>query len=161
MRTKLGRRTYRNFKEFLADMWFLLRNTPQILRMLRRGTVSPAFRERLMLAVTAVYRCRYCTWVHTKEALRSGLTKEDVTTLLSGSVNDCPNGEAIAILYAQHWADAEAKPTPESFKMLVDSYGREKAQAVNLVLRMIRIGNLTGNSWDNLLHRVSFGKLGT
>ena len=161
MRAKFGRRRYRDLKEFLADIWFLSRNAPQVFRMLRRGTVSPAFRERLMLAVTAVYRCRYCTWVHTREALRSGLTGEDVTTLLSGSVNDCPNDEALAILYAQHWADADAKPTPESFKMLVDSYGTEKAQAVNLVLRMIRVGNLTGNSWDYLLHGISFGKLGT
>ena len=161
MKAQFGRRKYRNFKEFLADIWFLLRNTVQIFRMLRRSTVSPAFRERLMIAVTAVYRCRYCTWVHTREALRSGLTREGVTTLLSGSVNDCPTDEALAILYAQHWADADANPTPESFKMLVDSYGREKAQAVNLVLRMIRIGNLTGNYWDYLLHRVSFGRLGT
>ena len=81
--------------------------------------------------------------------------------LLSGSVNGCPTDEALAILYAQHWADADANPTPESFKMLVDSYGIEKAQAVNFVLRMIRIGNLTGNSWDYLIHRVSFGRLGT
>jgi len=161
MKVEFGRRKYRNFKEPLADIWFVLRNTAQIIRMLRRGTVSPALRERLMLAVTAVYRCRYCTWVHTREALRSGLTREDVTTLLSGSMNGCPTDEALAILYAQHWADADTNPTPESFKMLVDSYGREKAQAVNLVLRMIRIGNLTGNSWDYLLHRASFGRLGT
>ena len=161
MKAEFGRRKYRNFKEFLVDIWFLLRNTAQVFRMLRRGTVSPAFRERLMLAVTAVYRCRYCTWVHTREALRSGLTGEGVMALLSGSVNGCPTDEALAILYAQHWADADANPTPESFKMLVDSYGIEKAQAVNFVLRMIRIGNLTGNSWDYLLHRVSFGRLGT
>ena len=120
MKAEFGRRKYRNFKEFLADIWFLLRNTARVFRMLRRGTVSPAFRERLMLAVTAVYRCRYCTWVHTREALRSGLTGEGVTALLSGSVNGCPTDEALAILYAQHWADADANPTPESFKMLVD-----------------------------------------
>jgi AhpD family alkylhydroperoxidase len=161
MKAEFGRRKYRNFKEFLADIWFLLRNTARVFRMLRRGTVSPAFRERLMLAVTAVYRCRYCTWVHTREALRSGLTREGVMALLSGSVNGCPTDESLAILYAQHWADADANPTPESFKMLVDSYGIEKAQAVNIVLRMVRIGNLTGNSWDYLLQRASFGRLGT
>lgn len=161
MRTEFSKRTYRSFKEFLADIWFLMRNARKILRMLTRGTISPSFRERLMLAVTAVYRCRYCTWVHTREALRSGLTSEDTAILLSGSVNGCPNDETLAVLYAQHWADTDAKPMPESSNMLVDSYGEEKAQAIYVALRMIRIGNLTGNSWDYLLHRVSFGRLGT
>ena len=114
-----------------------------------------------MLSVTAVYKCRYCTWVHTREALRSGMTGEDVTTLLSGTIDSCPVDEAVALIYAQHWADADTRPTPESFKMLADSYGTEKAQDINLVLRMIRVGNLTGNTWDYLLHRASFGKLGT
>ena len=126
--------------------------------MLTRGAISPAFRERLMLAVTGVYGCRFCTWVHTREALRSGLTAEGVATLLDGTVNGCPTEEAPAVLYAQHWADANANPTPESFKMLVDSYGEEKARAVNLVLRMIRIGNLTGNSLHYLLYRLSLGR---
>ncbi|MBN2099188.1 MAG: carboxymuconolactone decarboxylase family protein [Dehalococcoidia bacterium] len=161
MQARFRKRRYQSFREFFADIWFLLRNGPRILRVLRKGSVSPAFRERLMLAVIAVYGCRYCSWAHTREAFRSGLTSDDVTTLLSGSIEGCPDDEAVAILYAQHWADSDAKPTPESSKMLADSYGAEKAQAVNLVLRMIRVGNLTGNTWDYLLHRVSFGRLGS
>ncbi len=161
MKSGFSKRKYQNVREFLADIWFLLRNGPQILRVLKNRTVSPAFRERLMLAVIAVYGCRLCSWAHTREAFKSGITRDEITALLSGSVDDCPPDEAVAVMYAQHWADSDAKPTPESSRMLVDSYGLQKAQAVNLVLRMIRVGNLTGNTWDYLLHRVSFGRLGT
>jgi len=156
-----GRRTYQNIGEFLSDVWFLLRNVRQILVMTVRGTISPSFRERLMLAVIAVYRCRYCTWVHTRASLREGLKRDEIKSLLAGSVNHCPDDEALAVLYAQHWADANGEPTPESLKMLVDAHGEEKAKAINITLRMIRVGNLTGNTWDHMLHRVSFGKLGT
>jgi len=161
MKSGFSKRKYQNVREFLADIWFLLRNGPQILRVLKNRTVSPAFRERLMLAVIAVYGCRLCSWAHTREAFKSGITRDEITALLSGSVDDSPPDEAVAVMYAQHWADSGAKPTPESSRMLVDSYGLQKAQAVNLVLRMIRVGNLTGNTWDYLLHRVSFGRLGT
>lgn len=161
MRTGFDRRIYGSPGEFFTDTWFILKNSGGVFRMLRKRGISPAFRERLMLAVTSVYKCRFCSWVHTREALRSGMTGEDVTTLLTGTVDSCPADEAVAMLYAQHSADADAKPAPESVKRLADSYGTEKAQAINLVLRMIRIGNLTGNTWDYLLYRASFGRLGT
>jgi hypothetical protein len=40
------------------------------------------------------------------------------------------------------------------------TYGGEKAKAIHVILRMIRIGNLLGNSWDYLIYRISFGKIG-
>ncbi len=159
MKEGFRRRRYLSPREPVSDVWFLVKNTAGVFRMLVKRTISPAFRERLMLAVTGVYGCRFCTWVHTREALRSGLTTEGITTLLEGTVNGCPTEEALAVLYAQHWADTDAHPAPEAARMLEDSYGREKAQAVNLVLRMIRIGNLTGNFFHYLLYRVSFSRL--
>jgi hypothetical protein len=31
---------------------------------------------------------------------------------------------------------------------------------IHLILRMIRAGNLMGNSWDYILNRISFGRFG-
>lgn len=160
MQSGFKKRKYRSVGEFLADTWFVFKNGPRILCVLKDQTVPAAFRERLMLAVISVYGCRFCTWAHTREAFRSGVSSDEITSLLSGSVDDCPPDEAVAVMYAQHWADSDARPTPESSQMLVDTYGPQKAQAVNLVLRMIRVGNLSGNTWDYLLYRVSFGRLG-
>lgn len=160
MKAGFKKRKYRSIREFVADVWLLLRNGQQVLRIFRNQTVAPDFRERLMLAVIAVYGCRFCNWAHTREAFKSGISRDEIKSLLSGSVDDCPTEEAVAVMYAQHWADSDAKPTPESSRKLVDSYGPQKAQAVNLILRIIRVGNLTGNTWDYLLYRVSFGRLG-
>lgn len=146
--------------EFFADLWSLARSTRMVRRVMTGGVMSEAFRERLMLAVTAVYGCRYCSWLHTGEALKSGLEEGEIAGLLAGSVDNCPEEEAIALLYAQHWADSDARPDPEALKRLEEAYGAEKAEMINLVLRMNRLGNLSGNALDRLLYRISFGRWG-
>ena len=154
------KRTYRSLKEFLSDMIFLLKKSGRIRSMMRKKYLSGAFRERLMLAVISVYGCRYCSWAHAREALRSGVAEEEIGRLLKGSIDSCPEGEAVALLYAQHWADSETKPDPEAINRLIEMYGLEKAEAIDLVLRMIRVGNLTGNTWDAFLAMISCGVLG-
>lgn len=64
----------------------------------------------------------------------------------------------MAVIYAQYWAESNANPDPEAVLKLQETYGVEKAEAINLVLRMIRLGNLTGNFFDYLLYRISLGK---
>ena len=113
-----------------------------------------------MLAVTAVNGCRYCSYFHTKQALKSGIAAEEISSLLSGDVGNCPQDEAVAVIYAQHWAESDTHPDPEAVRKLERTYGLEKAEAIHLLLRMIRMGNLLGNSWDYLIYRISFGRKG-
>jgi AhpD family alkylhydroperoxidase len=157
---KFRKRTYNNPGEFLGDINFLFKNRNKMPKVRSGALVSPAFRERIMLAVTAVNGCRYCTYFHAGEALKSGLSQSEISQLLSGSVLNCPQEEASAIIYAQHWAESNACPDPSALSKLQDVYGPEKSDAINLILRMIRIGNLMGNSWDYMLYRVSFGNWG-
>ena len=157
---KFDRRTYGSPKEFFADMFFLARNTRRSRRAMRGTDISGAFRERIMLAVTSVYGCRYCSWVHTREALRNRVEEDEISSLLTGSVDGCPEDEAVALLYAQHWADSNGRPDPEAVGRLEEAYGSDKAQAIEVVLHMIRLGNLTGNTWDRFLDRISFGRWG-
>jgi hypothetical protein len=71
-----------------------------------------------------------------------------------------PPEQLPALLYAQHWAETNANPDPETRQCVLEQYGEETLQAIELALRMIRMGNLMGNSWDYLLYRISFGRLG-
>jgi len=156
---KFTKRTY-SLRELFADISYLVKNMRDVRRIMREKLIDSAFSERLMLSVTSVYGCRYCCWAHTREALRSGIDQKEIAGLLIGSVDDCPQEEAVALLYAQHWADSNANPDPEATNRLEQAYGAEKAKAINIILRMIRIGNLWGNSWDCFLLRISFGRLG-
>ena len=149
------RRVYRRLGDFVAD----LRSTA--VRSTGRALVSPAFRERLMLAVTGVNQCRYCSYFHSALALRSGVPPEELAELTAGALpGGCPEEEQIGVLYAQHWAEQDARPDPAARERLVVAYGEEKAAVIESLLHMIRIGNLTGNTFDYWLFRLSFGLLG-
>ena len=157
---KFKKRKYKNLKDVLSDLWFPIRNRGRLREITRKELISPAFRERLMLVVTAVNGCRYCSYFHTKQALKSGITAEEISDLLAGDVANCPQDEAVAVAYAQHWAESDAHPDPEAAKRLQQTCGREKTEAIHLILRMIRMANLLGNSWDYLIYRISFGRKG-
>ena len=157
---KFRRRIYRNPGQFWEDFRFLIKNHSRIRAVMKQNLIPPAFRERLMLAVTAVNGCRYCSHVHAREALLAGVSEAEVESLLSGVVDDCPSEEVAAVFYAQHWAESGANPDPDARQKLVEVYGDDTARDIELVLRMIRVGNLTGNTWDYLLYRISFGRWG-
>ena len=155
---KFNKRTYKSIRELFVDLFFPIKNMKRLREVKKRGLLSPAFQERLMLAVTAVDGCRYCSYFHTKQALKSGIPPPEISLLLSGDIDACPEEEATAVMYAQHWADSDAHPDLEIVRKLQQTYGAEKAEAIHLMLRMIRIGNLMGNTLDYLLYCISFGK---
>jgi AhpD family alkylhydroperoxidase len=155
---KFNKRTYKNPKELFSDLWFPIRNGRRLKQAKKQGLITEAFQERLMLAVTAVHGCRYCSYFHAKQALKSGISSQEISQLLSGDVANCPEEEAVAVIYAQHWAESDAHPAPEAYRKLRQTYGAKKTEAINLALRMIRLGNLLGNSWDYLLYCLSFGR---
>jgi len=155
---KFNKRIYGSARELIADLWFPFRNRKRLKEVTNQGLISPAFRERLMLAVTAVDGCRYCSYLHARQALKSGITPEEISRLLSGDIGNCPEDEAVAVIYAQHWAESNGHTEPEADQKLQATYGFEMTEAIRLMLHMIKLGNLLGNSWDYLLYRISFGK---
>jgi AhpD family alkylhydroperoxidase len=153
---KYQKRFYKNPKDLFLDLYYPIRNR----KRLKEATqlIPTAFRERLMLAVTAVNGCRYCSYFHSRQALQSGIGSDEINRLLTGDVDGCPAEEAIAVLYAQHWAESNTHPDSEAVLRLQQTYGDEKAGAINVLLHMIRLGNMLGNTWDFLLYIVSFGR---
>ena len=153
------RRRYHSIGSFLRDVGFIMRNR-RAVRRLTRGGLEPKFRERLMLAVTQVNRCRHCSHAHTRAALKEGLSRETIAALLQGEFDDVPENELPALLYAQHWAESEGRPEQDAVDALEAAYDAEMVAQIDLVLRLIRTGNYMGNSLDYLLYRLSFGRLG-
>jgi AhpD family alkylhydroperoxidase len=157
---QFNRRIYRSVGDFWRDIRFPLQNRAQLRQAMRGEMVSFAFRERLMLAVTAVNGCRYCSFYHAQEALKAGLPEEELRQMLAGVVDGAPEEELPALLYAQHWAEANGKPDAAARQTLARTYGPERATAIETVLRMIHMGNLLGNTGDYWLYRLSFGAFG-
>ncbi len=160
MAKRFRRRYYTRLSAFVQDLREILARRGQI-RTALRAQVSLPFRERLMLVVTEVNGCRYCSYFHAQVALTSGITEPELRELLAGSIPAQTSAEELpALVYAQHWAERDGRPEPEAEHRLREVYGDPRADAIHIVLRMIRIGNLLGNTGDYLLHVLTFGWLG-
>ncbi len=155
-----NKRIYHSLKAFINDASGIMKQRKQIKALMDGSLISDAFRERLMLTVTEVNGCRYCQYAHAKMALEAGLSQTEIKDLSSGTFHRCPEEEVPGLLYAQHWAETDGEPDTGARQKILDIYGGEKVQAMEQVMRMIRMGNLSGNTWDYILYRISFGHWG-
>ena len=154
------RRLYNSPKAAWKDVRWTVRNRKLVREAMNGTAVSFAFRERLMLAVTAVNGCRYCSYYHAKEAIKAGLPDAELQKMLVGVVDDAPANELPALIYAQHWAEMDGVVETAVRQSLINTYGTDRAQAIETVLTMIRQGNLWGNTTDYLIYRFTFGRRG-
>jgi AhpD family alkylhydroperoxidase len=136
---------------FLRDA---LRSLRHLIRGRRRGLLTADFMERIMLAVTEVNGCAVCSYAHTKLALAQGMSEQEIAAILSGSHAHLPGEQAVAVLFAQHYADTRGKPSQESWQRLQERYGRETALGILGAVRAIMTGNAAGIPLSAFLSRL-------
>lgn len=153
-------RRYHTLRNLLADLRAILARRKEMKPLMRGETLSKPFRERLMVVVTEVNACRYCSYYHARQALVEGISEDELQALAEGEFEASPPAERAALLYAQHFAEADGHPDPGASARIEAHYGPETAAAIDLALRVIRTANLMGNTFDYVLYRISFGRLG-
>ncbi|MBN1140050.1 MAG: carboxymuconolactone decarboxylase family protein [Anaerolineae bacterium] len=117
------RRIYHSLGELLGDLRAIMARRKEIRPLMRGKLISPAFRERLMLVVTSVNQCRYCSYAHAREALSNGISPEEIEALGRGMFEGSPPEEVPALLYAQHWAETNGEPETAVRAQIVAQYG--------------------------------------
>jgi AhpD family alkylhydroperoxidase len=141
-------------RSFLRDLREMVAHRSEIRETLRSGRVSRAFAEKIMMAVTAVNGCRYCARYHTRLALAEGVPQDEISRILALELHEFPPEEAVALAFAQHWAETGGHPDPEAKRRFRETYGPQVSDDIMNWIRMITMGNLMGNSWDALLWRI-------
>jgi AhpD family alkylhydroperoxidase len=155
-----NRRIYHSLSAFIIDLKAIMVRRDQMKPLMRGELIDAAFRERLMLAVTAVNGCSYCSYAHARQALVEGIDSDEVKALQDGVVENSPREELPALLYAQHWAETGGNTDPAARGRISELYNEDTVNAIELALRTIQMGNLSGNTLDYILYRLSFGRLG-
>ncbi len=135
-------------------LYEMIKMIPTMIRIRRKRVVSKDFFERIMLAVTEVNGCDVCSYGHTKMALEIGMTESEIREILSGELSAVPNEDLTGVLFAQHYAESEGKPSKETWKRLNRVYGEEKSIAILAVTRTIMFGNFYGIPLSNILRRL-------
>ena len=139
---------------FLRDLGALLWHLPGLVRAVRSVRVSRQFGEEIMLAVTQVNGCRYCSYMHSRMALRAGVTAEELERLMAQEIGAFPEEEAVALAFAQHYAESAGKPGAEAAARLQSYYGASMARDIMAYIRAITFSNLAGNTVDAFLSRL-------
>ncbi len=143
------------FRQYREDLGFIIKNVPRFTRAFRNKAISKSFAEKIMLVVTAVNGCRYCSWFHAKQALSSGMTENEIKEILDLQFHaNASEHEIPALLYAQNYAETDRKPDREVTNRLFDYYGDRTAEDIMVYIRAIFFGNLSGNTFDAFLSRI-------
>ena len=140
----------------LKDLRGIFEHFEDLRQANRSGRISKAFSEKIMLAVTQVNGCRYCSYGHSRAALAAGVSQAELKRLLAGEVDGFAEDETVALTFAQHYAESGCQPDPAALQQLQETYGEQTSQDILAYLRMITFGNLYGNTFDALLNRLRF-----
>ena len=139
---------------FINDLLFLLWKMPKIIGAMKNKKIGKAFMEKIMNVTTAVNGCTYCSWFHAKQAIDSGISKEEVKNMMNLQFeSDASDFELTALLYAQDYAENNRKPNVDTEAIFYQYYGDKTAKDIILLIRTVFFGNLYGNTWDAVLSR--------
>ena len=118
--------------------------------------INKKFKERIMLAITEVNGCSMCSFVHTKIALSSGMSAEDIKKILDGDTSNIPVEDAVAVMFAQEFAYSKEHPSDESVLRIIKEYGIQKSELILAASNMITMTNGMGTSMDYFYSRLRF-----
>ena len=125
----------------LADLAYFTRR-PWATANLMLGRSLPAdFRERVMLAVTQVNQCAFCSRHHTKAALKAGVPKSEIAAILEAEMKGVPEEQQVAVLFAQHWADTQGAVDADARERLEQHYGPATRSDILLAIHFINAMN--------------------
>lgn len=116
--------------------------------------INKNFESHIMLAVSEVNGCRICSYYHTKGALKSGSTEEEISQFLTGDLSSVDKTEAVALIFAQHYADCEGDYNIESYERVIQAYGIDKAYGILGTIRIIMMGNVYGITYGYFKDRL-------
>jgi len=154
MSGSFNKRTF-TLRTFIRAIRDILGHLDELRDAARGGRIDHAFAEKIMLAVTQVNGCRWCSYGHSKVALAAGVSPAELQALLQqADLGVFPEREAVALTFAQHYAESADQPDPAAVQRLVAYYGPLDARDILAYIRMITFGNLYGNTFDALLSRL-------
>ena len=114
-----------------------------------KPATSRALREKVILGVTSVNDCRWCSWLHSGIALTHGVDLDELQSLLdSGTFGAVDEREATAVLFGQHFAETFRRPTPEARRALARQFTPWQRLEIMAWIHFIYFCNLAGNSAD-------------
>ncbi|WP_457557775.1 carboxymuconolactone decarboxylase family protein [Candidatus Harpocratesius sp.] len=143
-----------NWKENFNLIARVLKHLSFFRELLIHPKISRKFQEQILLAVTSVNDCPYCSYFHMQVAIESGCEEQEIQQLLDKDLSCADPEEFLALAFAQHFAESRENPSRKSLLELIRYYGIHRAKQIIASCWMITIGNLYGNTVDAYRNRL-------
>ena len=142
-------------REFIGSMYSLVGDAPTIYGIWGRQELDPGFREELMLAVAKVNDCRYCSWGHQEWAHMAGVPDEELARMEQVDPAGFERSKWVAISYVRAYVSGKFGSVPREMRQeMRDNYTAQQIKEIELVARIMDIGNRGANTWDAMLSRL-------
>jgi AhpD family alkylhydroperoxidase len=142
------------FPTFRKEIQRFYRHRKRMIDTFTSGRLSNAFIERIMMAITAVNGCIYCSYVHSRMALEAGCTEDELEQIMNFNYEGLAKQEVVALTFAQHYAETNRHPSKDAMRKLIAYYGPQKSRDIYHVISGIYFGNLMGNTIDAFESRI-------
>jgi AhpD family alkylhydroperoxidase len=117
--------------------------------------ITNALRERVMLAVAAENRCRYCQIAHGVMGEAAGESRAEVATILAGDDSGLEPREALALAFARDLARRGFASRDEAlWARLGEQFSAEERDAIESTAHVMNFANRFGNTFDAALSRL-------
>ncbi len=124
-------------------------------RVWRRQEIDPGFREELMLAVSRLNGCRYCSWGHHEWAQISGVSNEELAQLEQLDPAGFDRRKWLAISYVRALVKEDfARVEPELRRAMQHKFTPDEIRKVEVIAKVMDIGNRGSNTFDAMLSRL-------
>ena len=152
MKDTFGRKLY-SLGEFYKIYYLAFLSIYDFVYDKKKEILDEHFIERIMLSVTEVNGCPFCSFAHTKMALEAGMSNEEIQNMLAGVSDDVPEEEMSAVVFSQHYAETRWYPSKETWERIVEIYGLQKAKGILGAIRIMMFGNAAGIAWGSFVNR--------
>ncbi len=136
------------------DLGVLAGRLPEIRSIWGGRSVSPAFRESLMVSVARYNGCRYCAFAHVEWAVAEDVSDEELAALAGLEPEDFDRGQWIAYAWANELvASGFGSVSEELGDEMSARYSPGEILQLDTIVRVMTLMNLSGNTLDALLSR--------
>jgi AhpD family alkylhydroperoxidase len=142
-------------REFIGNLVSLASEAPTIYEIWGKHELDPGFREELMLAVAKLNDCRYCSWGHHEWAHIAGVPEEELAHIEDMDIEDFDRRKWVALSYVRAFVSGKFGSVPRELRReMRDNYTAHEIKEIELVVRIMDLGNRGANTWDAMLSRL-------
>ena len=140
---------------FFSGICSVALQLPTIYKIWQKHEIEAGFREELMLAVSKLNDCKYCSWGHHEWAHAAGVSEDELDHIEHGDSEGIERAKWVAISYVVALVQSDFKEVPPELREeMVANYTEHEIEEVELVAKIMDLANRAANTFDAMMSRM-------